>query len=180
MKNTLRPIFAAAIILSATALTSCGSSSKTTSTTREPALELPKVPEVDPNRPKTGRAALFGVPWTPKDELINEKGFVVKNYIMITEDELKTVALCGLKIEGKWQWVKPEAVSQIRWGKDGKAEFTTTESDKEKGQIGKNTCSAVIEKDVTYMYGVQNNGETLGLVKKVIPPEPTEYEILRN
>lgn len=169
----------AALIGAAAALTGCGNNT-TTTTSREPAIELPKVPEVDPNRPKTGRGALFGAPWTPNGELSKEGGFVVKNYIMITEDELQHYALCGAKIEGEWQWVRPEAVSQIRWGEGNKAEFTTLEEDKAVGKVGEHTCNIVIDKDLTYYYQVSNNGETLGLIKKVIPPVATEYRILRN
>lgn len=169
----------AALIGAAAALTGCGNNT-TTTTSREPAIELPKVPEVDPNRPKTGRGALFGAPWTPNGELSKEGGFVVKNYIMITEDELQHYALCGAKIEGEWQWVRPEAVSQIRWDKDGKAGFTTLEEDKAVGKVGEHTCKIAIDKDLTYFYEVSNNGETLRLVTQQIPPKITEYRILRN
>lgn len=167
----------AAVIIAAAAVTGCGSSS-TTTTSREPAVELPKVPEVDPNRPKTGRAALFNVPWTPKGGYTTAGDFIVKNYIVITEDEMKHVALCGAKIAGEWQWVQPEAVSQIVWPKKGS--FLTKESDSEVGKIGERKCTASVDKDMTYFYKVENNGESLGLITKTLPPVATAYEILRN
>lgn len=162
------------MIILALALTSCGGELATTKSTT---ITLPKVPEVDPDRPKTGREAIMNVPWTPRGGMITKNDTAVQNYIVITEDELQHYAFCGAKIDGKWQWVKPEAMSQITWESTG---FATTEYDIGTGKIGGNTCEVVVNPGVSYYYNLKNGGNTLELKLYGAETGLVTYEILKN
>lgn len=158
------------------AFVSCGDSSLGT---KSSSVEIPKVPDVDPDRPKTGREGILRVPWTPKSQLIETGGLLIKNYLIIREDEIGFATICGAMIDGKRQWHTSKAHAQIKWPRKGS--FETVEYDITTGRIGPYECNSELQKGVKYFYQLADAGKTLKLViNDGAKTTAQSYEILRN
>lgn len=141
-------------------------------------IDFPEVPEVDPNRPKTGREAMLDIAWSPKGYNRTPDGMVSKYYVIITEDEIQSRMFCGKQYGNEWTWVRPEALSQITWESDNS--FRTTEHDVGTGTIEDHTCNAEVHPGVTYYFDLKDDGNTLELRNSEKGNVLQVFEIFRN
>lgn len=162
-----------AICLVALTLVSCGKDKKDDApvVTME-GVRMP-IPEADPNRPKTGRAALVDVPWVVPSKIEEEDGAFFRPFLHIKGNDYYYSYLCGAVVDGKPKWIKPTAHSPIEWGE---GYFELLESDQAKQSVGGWNCTARAFKGV-YKYLVLDDGETLKLTFK---GNTKIYKILRN
>lgn len=131
------------------------------------------LPQIDPNRPKTGRGALLNVPWLLKDAAVTMYGVTFRPYFYITENTLTATFLCGTKLNGQWSWIKPKASSAIAWGNDY---FRVLETNTDMGTINGIDCEVnTIERD--FNYEIYDNGERMTLT---VDGEVLNMELFRD
>lgn len=152
-----------------------------------PSIEIPlpdvdfPIPEIPDSRPKTGRDALYDVPWTTKAAPKRDGNVMGKSYFLFTKDTMSYVTLCTpiVPIKGKREWIAPTATAKIAFG-DKKDSFKTLEEATDKATVGGKSCAVSIPKDITFEYTIEDNGEKLTLKSPQDPANPQELYIFRN
>lgn len=141
--------------------------------TKNPSKNGVSLPQIDPNRPKTGRGALLNVPWLLKDAAVTMYGITFRPYFYITENTLTATFLCGTKINGQWNWIKPNASSSITWGDNY---FRVLETNTDMGTINGIECEVkTIERD--FEYEIYDSGERMTLT---VDGEILNMELFRD
>lgn len=174
----MKLITTSALIAFALTFTACSAGSENKTSIPLPNVDFP-IPEVDENRPKTGREALYGVPWTSKSGPKQNGNIMGKSYFMFSPDSLSRVTLCTpiVPIKGKREWISPTATVKLEWTDKG---FKTTEEATAKDTIEGKSCSSKLVKDVSYAYELKDNGDTLILTSPQDPSYKDELVIFRN
>lgn len=162
------------------ALGACGSQGNNTKIEIPlPDVDFP-IPEIPDSRPKTGRDALYDVPWTTKAAPKRNGNVMGKRYILITKSTMSYVTLCTpiVPIKGKREWIAPTATVKIEFN-ENKDSFKTLEEATDKATVGGKSCTSFLPKDITYEYTIEDDGEKLTL-KSPQDPKPQELFLFRN
>lgn len=157
-------------------LTGCGENGKNS----DLPIPLPDVdfplPKVDENRPKTGREALFNVPWTSLKDPQRDGNIFGKSYLLITKDSVSRVVMCApivVVTGGERKWITPTATAKIVWSDKGegdgsKGSFTTQNEEvvTAKEKLEGRTCAVSLTPKATYNYEIGDDGKLLSLTSK--------------